>query len=265
MGSPSNHCLAGTVALVTGAGTGIGESAADLLAGAGAAVVLVGRRRPLLETVAARVRARGGEATIQALDVTDGAAVERCLAETLARHRRLDILVHAAGMNTKRRSLHNLEPAEWRRVVDVNLTGAYLFVRAVLPVFREAGRGSVILVGSDSGLTVTEGAGAAYCASKFGVTALVHAVNVEERHHGIRATAIQAGEVDTPILENRPVVPPPEVRRFMLRSEDVAAAIVYAASQPARVAVEQIVIRPTLVVPSDVAARTLARWGEIEA
>jgi NAD(P)-dependent dehydrogenase (short-subunit alcohol dehydrogenase family) len=175
------------------------------------------------------------------------------------------LLVHAAGMNSKRRNLRDLEPAEWRRVVDVNLTGAYLFVRAVLPVLREAGRGSIVLVGSDSGLIVTEGAGAAYCASKFGVTALAHAINVEERQHGIRATAIQAGEVDTPILEDRPVVPAAEVRRFMLRSEDVAAAIVYAASQPARVAVEQIVLRPTLDAPSPTAARTLARWDEIGA
>jgi NADP-dependent 3-hydroxy acid dehydrogenase YdfG len=262
MGPPSSQRLAGTVALVTGAGTGIGEAAADALAEAGASLVLVGRRRALLETAADRARARGVEAMIQALDVTDGAAVESCLAATLARYRRLDLLVHAAGMNTKRRSLRNLEPAEWRRVVDVNLTGAYLVVRAVLPVFREAGRGSVILVGSDSGLTVTEGAGAAYCASKFGVTALVHAINVEERHHGIRATAIQAGEVDTPILEDRPVVPAAEIRRFMLRSEDVAAAIVYAATQPARVAVEQIVVRPTLDAPSDTAARTLGRWND---
>jgi NADP-dependent 3-hydroxy acid dehydrogenase YdfG len=257
---PTTSPLAGAAVLVTGASSGIGAATAEAFAAAGANVAVAGRRRELLDQVAGRARGRGVEALVKPLDVADQSAVDACVAEVRERFGRLDVLAHVAGMNTPRRNLHNMEPDEWRRVIDVNLHGAYYFVRAALPILRAAGGGSIVIVGSDSGLVAGELAGAAYCASKFGVTALVQSINAEERRHGIRACAIQAGEAETPIMEFRPRPPSPQKRALMLRPEDVAAAIVYAASQPPRVNVEQILIRPTLDEEYSGAQELLARW-----
>ncbi len=254
--------LKGTVAIVTGATSGIGAATAVALAQAGAHLTLVGRRAQLLDEAAEKARTYGVQVLTQPLDVTDLAAVERCVAQTRERFGRLDLLAHVAGINTPKRNLRDISPEDWRRVLDVNLTGVFYFVRAVLPIFREAKRGSIVIVGSDSGLTTSELAGVAYCASKFGVTSLVHSINLEERRNGVRACAIQAGEVETPIMEFRPEPPPAERRALMLRAEDVAAAIVYAASQPPHVNVEQIIIRPTLDKPYPEAQELLARWRQ---
>jgi len=254
--------LKGAVAIVTGASSGIGAATAVALAEAGAHLTLFGRRQGLLDEVAAQAGEHGVQVLAQAGDVADEAAAEACVARTLERFGRLDVLAHVAGMNTPRRTLKTISSDDWRRVLDVNLSGAYYFARAVLPHLRERGGGSIVIVGSDSGLTASELAGVAYCASKFGITSLVQSINAEERKHGIRACAIQSGEAETPIMEFRPSPPPPEKRALMMRPEDVAGAIVYVASQPPRVNVEQILIRPTLdqVYPS--AAEVLARWQQ---
>ncbi len=238
--------LKDAVVIVTGAGSGIGEATAEAFARAGAHIVVSGRRAELLESVAERARAHGVQALVKPLDVSDQEAAERCVQETLAHFCRLDVVAHVAGMNTPQRTIGNISDDNWRRVIDVNLSGVFYFVRAALPTFRAAKRGSFVIVGSDSGLRAGEMAGVAYCASKFGVTSLVQSINIEERRHGIRASVIQAGEVETPIMSFRPAPPPPESRKLMLRSEDVANAIIYVASQPPGVNLEEIIIRPTL-------------------
>jgi len=256
----SSSPLAGAVVIVTGASSGIGAATATAFAAAGAHLALTGRRRALLEEVAERVGSAGVRVLVQPHDVADQAAVEASVNAAHAHFGRLDVLAHVAGMNTPRRNLRDIAPDEWRRVLDVNLSGVYYFVRAVLPIFRAARGGSIVIVGSGSGLLADEGGGVAYCASKFGVTSLVQSINAEERRHGIRACAVQAGEVDTPILDFRPAPPPAEKRALMLRSEDVAAALVYAASQPPRVNVEQIIVNPTLDRDYPGARALMSRW-----
>jgi len=236
--------LAGQVALVSGAGSGIGRAAAMRLAQAGAAVALVGRTAERL----AQTRDIIANAGVEAFpgDVSDVAAVDAIVKAALARFSRIDIVVNAAGINVRKRSLADGSVEDFEKVVDTNLRGAFLLSRAVLPAMRKQGGGTIIHVVSDSAMRGNDFAGIAYTASKFGVRGLVEAMNAEERRHGIRVTAIFPGEVNTPLLDKRPTPVSEEARRRMLQPEDVAECIVLAATLPARAIVEQLVIRPVV-------------------
>jgi NADP-dependent 3-hydroxy acid dehydrogenase YdfG len=239
--------LAGKVAIVTGAGSGIGQAAAAALARAGANVTVVARSAEALARTVAEIEATGQQALAQPLDVSDWEAVEAAVAATVARFGRVDILVNNAGTNTPRRTLLEASLEDWRRVVDVNLTGAYLCVRAVLPVMRQQGEGTIINIASVAGKTATLLGGAAYSASKAAVLSLTQTINSEYRRHNIRATAISPGEVATPILDRRTVPPTAEERARMLQPEDLAAAIVFVASLPQRACIDDLLIRPTFL------------------
>ncbi len=154
------------------------------------------------------------------------------------------VLVNSAGVNVPKRALVDLSVEDYRQVIDVNVTGAFLCVQAFLPEMRKAGKGTIVNVISDAGLTANRISGAAYIVSKFGLTGLSHTINVEERRNGIRACAIFPGEIDTPLLEKRPVVPDAEARKKMLQAEDVAACVMLAINLPDRAVVEQLVVRP---------------------
>ena len=153
-------------------------------------------------------------------------------------------LVNSAGTNIPRRGLEVLSVADFHMLVDVNLNGTFHFVHAVLPVMRKQGQGTIVNVVSDAGLIANAKAGAAYVASKFGVTGLTQSINAEERQNGIRATAVFPGDIDTPLLERRPQPPTAEARAKMLQPEDVAACVMLAINLPPRALVEEIVIRP---------------------
>lgn len=237
--------LEGKVAVVTGAGSGIGRAAAVKLAEAGADVVIIARSQEALQVVAGEVQATGRRALVQALDVSDGSAVERAVQATLDAFGRIDILINNAGTNTPKRTLLDATAADWRLVVEINLTGAYLCTRAVLPTMQQQGEGTIINIASMAGKHASLLGGAAYSAAKAGVISLTQSINGEQRRHNIRATAISPGEVATPILDRRPVPPSPEDRRRMLQTEDLAAAIVFVASLPQRACIEDLVIRPT--------------------
>ena len=124
------------------------------------------------------------------------------------------------------------------------LNGTFHAVHAVLPVMRRQGEGTIVNVVSDAGLIANAKAGAAYAASKFGVTGLTQSINAEERGNGIRATAVFPGDIDTPLLEKRPQPPSPEARAKMLQPEDVAECVMLAINLPHRAVVEQLVVRP---------------------
>jgi len=113
-----------------------------------------------------------------------------------------------------------------------------------LPAMRKAGSGTIVNVVSDAGLWANKVSGAAYAASKFGVTGLTATINAEERHAGIRACAVFPGEIDTPLLDKRPKPPTAEARARMLGAEDVSACVMLAIDLPERATVEQIVVRP---------------------
>jgi len=234
--------LAGRVALVSGAGSGIGRAAAMRLAREGAAVALVGRTAERLAETRDVIANAGVE--VYAGDVGDAAAVERIVAAVLARFSRLDVVVNAAGINVRKRSLSEGSVEDFDEVLETNLRGAFLLSRAVLPPMRAQGGGTIIHVVSDSAMRGNDFAGIAYTASKFGVRGLVEAVNAEERRNGIRVTAIFPGEVNTPLLDKRPKPVPTEARQRMLQPEDVAECIALAATLPPRAVVEQLIVRP---------------------
>jgi NADP-dependent 3-hydroxy acid dehydrogenase YdfG len=224
-----------------------GDGVVAALARAGANVTVVARSAEALARTVAEIEATGQQALAQPLDVSDWEAVEAAVAATVARFGRVDILVNNAGTNTPRRTLLEASLEDWRRVVDVNLTGAYLCVRAVLPVMRQQGEGTIINIASVAGKTATLLGGAAYSASKAAVLSLTQTINSEYRRHNIRATAISPGEVATPILDRRTVPPTAEERARMLQPEDLAAAIVFVASLPQRACIDDLLIRPTFL------------------
>ncbi len=230
-----------TTAVVTGAGSGVGRAVALELLGRGWRVALIGRREaPLRETA-------GGSslASVHPCDVADAAAVESTAGEIVdAFGGRLGALVNAAGTNLPDRRLDQMTPAAWRGVMAANLDGPYYLVAALLPAMRAAGHSTLVNVNSLAGLRASALSGVAYSASKFGLTALAQSVNAEENQNGVRATGVYPGDIDTPLLERRPSVPPPERRAKMLRPEDVAACVLLAIDLPPRAVVEQIVVRP---------------------
>ena len=240
--------LRGQVAVVTGAGSGMGRASALALAAEGATLALVGRRVDLIEKVAEEIRATGREVLVCQADITDASAMETMAKAATERFGRLDILVNAAGDNVKKRGLGELTPEDWRYIVDIDLTGAFLCTRAVLPAMRAQGRGTIIHVSSMASKQSSVIGGVAYSAAKAGVDRLTEAINLEERRHGIRACRIHPGETDTPLMRRRPY-PILAAGDFanMLQPEDIAAAVVFVATLDHRATVEELTILPTVL------------------
>jgi len=237
--------LDGQVALVTGASSGIGRATARLLAAEGATVVLVARREERLREVAGEIAAQDGKAVCHPTDITDPQEVERLFSAVEAHLGRLDILVNAAGTNSPRRRLADARWEDWARVIEVNLTGAYLCVQGALPLMRRRGSGTIVNISSMAGKRTSILSGVAYCASKHGLGSLTRSINLEERRRGIRACELCPGEVNTPILDLRPYPPPLESREQMLQPEDIAQAVLFVVALPQRALVEELLITPT--------------------
>ena len=233
------------VGWVTGAGSGIGQAAAIALAREGAKLVLSGRRELPLRETAARIEADGGIAVLEPGDLTDPAAASRSAESIRKRFGRLDILVNNAGVNISRRSWAELEAAGTDEVVDGNLSSAFYCVLAALPIMRAQKDGVLIHTASMAGRSVGPLSGAAYTAAKHGVVGMSHSINCEECVNGIRSTVICPGEVATPILDRRPVPVSAEDRARMLQSEDVGGLILYVATLPAHVCLNEVWITPT--------------------
>jgi NAD(P)-dependent dehydrogenase (short-subunit alcohol dehydrogenase family) len=229
--------------IVTGAGTGIGRAVARDFVQAGARVAFIGRRMDKLAEAAAELP------EVQVLryscDVSDRQAVNAIVQEVSEQFGPVDILVNNAGINTNPRSVAEVDPADWDRTIAINLTGAFNFVRAVLPAMRQRKSGVIVNVSSIAGLRAGKLSGAAYSASKHGMVALTHSINEEEVEYGIRACVICPGEVETPILELRPEPVSAERRATMLQPEDVSAAVLFVAGLHPRACVPELIIKPT--------------------
>ncbi|MDP6343619.1 MAG: SDR family NAD(P)-dependent oxidoreductase [Alphaproteobacteria bacterium] len=237
--------LTASVVWVTGGGTGIGRAGAVALAAAGAEVVLSGRRAEPLEEVANAIAEAGGRASVLPLDVADAGAVSAVAEAILAQHGRIDILVNSAGLNVPKRRYDEVELDGWRKVIDVDLNGAFYCVAAVLPGMRERGDGLIINISSWAGRYNSTVSGPAYGAAKHAMLAMNASLNMEECVNGIRACAICPAEVATPIMDNRPIPPSADDRARMLQPEDLGETILYVARMPAHACVNEILISPT--------------------
>jgi NAD(P)-dependent dehydrogenase (short-subunit alcohol dehydrogenase family) len=236
------------IAVVTGAGSGVGRAVVIELTKRAFDIALVGRRDKALKETIALLDSRQRTLAVPC-DIADPADVERMAQRVRSELGNPTVLVNSAGTNVARRALAELSVEDYRQVVDINLNGAFYVTHAFLPGMRKqgsagAGVGTIVHVISDAGLTANRVSGIAYIASKFGLVGLTATINVEERNNGVRATAILPGEINTPLLDRRPVPPPLEARAKMLQAEDVAACVMLAIDLPERAVVEQLLVKP---------------------
>jgi NADP-dependent 3-hydroxy acid dehydrogenase YdfG len=216
------------------------------LAEMGLRVALVGRDREKLERTRADLSQGRDSAMVVSCDITDRFAVRTVVDQINAAFEAIDVLICNAGTNVRNRSLESLEPADWDKMIATNLTGAFNLVHHVLPSMRQRRNGLVIQICSVSGIRASTLGGAGYSASKFGQSALGICLGREEGAHGIRSSVIYPGEVNTPILDARPVPVGTERRAAILQPEDVAAAVKFLVELAPRAHVPELVIKPTV-------------------
>jgi len=236
--------LTGKVVAITGGGTGIGSGIARALAEAGCRVTIGGRRLEKLQAVADSVSSEIPIAC-QVLDVADPGSVDQFFSTVKANSGDVDILVNSAGINIQNRSMAEMSPEDWDRVMNINASGCYRCMHAVLPAMRQRKDGLVINISSVAGKRAITLGGVVYCASKFAMTALGTAVSNEVREEGVRITNVYPGEVNTPILENRPAPVSEEHKASILQPEDIAAVVLTICQLPPRANVPHLVITPT--------------------
>ena len=237
--------LDGKIAWITGAGSGIGEAASLALAAEGARVVLTGRRADALEAVAKTITEHGGTALVAAGDVTRPELAGSIVETITSRFGRLDILFNNAGSNVTARRWDQLSGGGIDQVIDTNLKAAFYCAAAALRPMRKARDGVLIHTASWAGKYISPLSGPAYTAAKHAVVAMSQTINMEDYGNGIRSTAILPAEIATPILDTRPQPPSQEERAKMLQPNDLAELILFIATRPASVCLNEIVISPT--------------------
>jgi 3-oxoacyl-[acyl-carrier protein] reductase len=231
--------LAAQVAVVTGAGRGIGKAIALKLAELGARTVLCGRSREALDETAAAIQANGGQASIIECDVTDLASVES-LADRIERgFHRVDILINNAGIGGSGGPLHQLAPENWDRVLNTNLRGVYYCIRSLAPIMIKARNGHIINISSLAGKNALPN-GAAYAASKWGLNGLTYSVAEELRPHNIRVAVICPGSTNTDFSPH-----PGKNNEKMLQASDVAHVVVMLVTQAPNSFASEVLLRPT--------------------
>lgn len=235
--------LTGQIAVITGGGSGIGLGIARSLAAAGCRVAIAGRNEERLRRAAEGIAAREPVKTLPC-DVTRRDEVERLFNAVSAQWGPVDILVNSAGTNVRARRMAELAPEAWEQLVRINLDGVFHCMQAALTIMRPRGKGLIVNTCSVAGKRALPLAGPGYCAAKFGVSALGLATAAEERGRGIRITTIYPGEVNTPILEQRPEPVPPERLAEMLQPDDLGALVAFLAQLPPRVIVPELVVVP---------------------
>ena len=232
----------GKVAVVTGGGSGVGFATAQALAGRGCHVVIAGRDRVKLFAAATAINPR---VLAVPTDVADADQCQALIHQATVAFGRVDLLVNSAGTNLKARTFRELTPESWNQMLRANLDGAFYCTHAVLPGMLARKDGMIVNIVSVAGKRANPLGGAAYVAAKFGMGALATVLANEEKDSGVRVSNIYPGEIDTPILAQRPTATTDAQRAAMLTAADVADAVVYVAGLPARVSVPELVIKPT--------------------
>jgi len=235
----TSQALAGQVAVVTGAGRGIGAAIARKLASLGATTVLCGRTQATLDATARTIVEAGGKTEVIPCDVTLVHQVEYAAARVDSTFGRVDILVNNAGVGGFTDQLHELAPEEWDRILNTNLRSVYYTIRAFAPMMIRAFSGHIINISSLSGKNALP-RGAAYAASKWGLNGLTYSVAEELRGHNIRASVICPGSVETELSPHEGKDP-----TKMLQPEDVAHAVAMLVTQTPQSFVSEILMRPT--------------------
>ena len=228
----------GKVAVVTGAGRGIGKAISVSLARAGCRVVLAARTREQIEAVHKEILCCGGDALAVPTDLTLDEDIRRLVEESHDKWGGIDILINNAGWG-KRASVVNASLADWDRTLRLNLRAPMVLAKATLPHMIAKGEGAVINIGSVSGKT-GEANGAAYSASKFGLIGFTQSLYEEVREHGIKVAVVLPGFVDTPLIPpNRQLD-----RSKMIQADDIAQTVIFILSSPATCCPVEITVRP---------------------
>ncbi|GAA2234323.1 SDR family NAD(P)-dependent oxidoreductase [Promicromonospora sukumoe] len=245
--------LTGTVAVVTGASSGIGRATARRLSAAGATVALIARREDRLQDLAAQIQADGGTALVIGADLTDADAARAAIERVVAELGRLDTLVNAAG--TMLNGPSEESPLdEWDRMVDINLRGLLYVTKAALPHLLSAATTSsrsvadVVNVSSVSGRVAAPGV-AVYTATKFAVTSATEAWRQEYTTRNVRFSVVEPGRTESELFDQKDGAAEGFTAMFgeveALHAEDIAEAAAFIVTNPRRVAVNEIVVRPT--------------------
>lgn len=230
--------LAGKVALVTGAGRGIGKAVALLLAESGCRVVLASRSRDQLDAVAAIIASKQGEAFSVPADLTQDDDIHRLVESIQKQWGSVDILVNNAGWG-KRAPVARAKIEDWDQTFRVNLRAPMLLAHLLVPGMISKGEGAVINIGSISG-KIGEANGSAYSASKFGLIGFTQSLYEEVRESGIKVAVILPGFVDTPLIPpNRQLD-----RSKMIRPEDIAQTVHFVLTSPPTACPVEITVRP---------------------
>jgi 3-oxoacyl-[acyl-carrier protein] reductase len=238
---PANQAqtLSGQVAVVTGAGRGIGAAIARSLANLGATAVLCGRTRPALDASAKEITGAGRKAEVIPCDVSSLESVEAAVKRIETSFGRVDILVNNAGIGGFGGPLHQLAPDAWDQILNTNLRGVYYAIRALAPMMIRARSGHIINISSLAGKNALPN-GAAYAASKWGLNGLSYSVAEELRAHNIRVSVICPGSTNTELSPHAGKDP-----NKMLQPEDVAHAVEMLVTQAPQSFVSEILLRPT--------------------
>jgi NADP-dependent 3-hydroxy acid dehydrogenase YdfG len=242
--------LEGRVAAITGASSGIGEATALTLAGAGAAVALGARRTDRIEALAQRIEGDGGRAVALPVDVSDEAQARAFVEQAHEQLGRLDVLVNNAGVMLLG-AVEGADTEQWRQMVGVNLLGLLYCTHAALPLMREQGGGHIVNLSSVAGRIASLGS-AVYNLTKWGVNGFSEGLRQEALHSNIRVTIVEPGFVETELQgHNRNIMVKQATEKMreqigdVLQAQDIADAILYAVSQPERVAINEVLVRPT--------------------
>jgi NADP-dependent 3-hydroxy acid dehydrogenase YdfG len=237
-------------ALVVGASGGLGRAIASMLAEEGYSLALVGRDIEKLQSVRSELGTAAQSALLLSCDLTDRAQAQAMVEQVLAQMNFIDVLICAAGLNVRQRSLRSLDPADWDRVIAANLTTAFNAIHFTLPSMRTRGGGLIVQISSLAGLRANTVTGAAYSAAKFAQGALGISIGREERGRGIRSTVIYSGEVNTPLLSvraDRLGATANEGRSAtILQPQDIADAVRLLVTLPPRAHIPELVIKPTI-------------------